>query len=240
MNNFKKLLSVPLFWTNVVTAVVMFVLVASIVFGWTNPTLPPPQGSGAIGIDANEDVTFSTKVTVNPGTRRQLKNIGTPTHDNDVATRGWVNGLLGQQTGGKTLITLWGYCQSDAGNISCDPGEGTPVCSGPGSPLDPTGTGGVTQAYKGYGPWVYTDDRVGGEGSVSAVKTVDSIPVCSAGGSYAYVDVAAGGYPAGPGSTGIFGYRATWFDSGSPTQILNANTCRVCVLDGGYQPVGGN
>ncbi|MBI2024607.1 MAG: hypothetical protein HYT03_00755 [Candidatus Harrisonbacteria bacterium] len=51
-----QLLKKPLFWTNIFALVFAGWLIASLVLGWNNPVVPPPDGSAAITVDASRNV----------------------------------------------------------------------------------------------------------------------------------------------------------------------------------------
>ena len=51
-----KTFSKPLFWSNVAAFTIAGLFVASMAFGWTNPTGAPPSGSGAVKVDSAGNV----------------------------------------------------------------------------------------------------------------------------------------------------------------------------------------
>lgn len=56
----KKLLTKPLFWTNVATLSITGIMVAGLAFGWTNPKDTPPTGSGAVTATSEGKVGVGT------------------------------------------------------------------------------------------------------------------------------------------------------------------------------------
>lgn len=203
----RKIFSQPLFWTNVVTASVMLFLVGTIVFGWTNPLSSPPGGGGAISIISSGPDAGHVSV----GNKR-IQGIDVPTHPTDGATKGYVDNLIAQVSGGgKTLATLWGNCVNGTGP-GCASGQGTPTCQAI------FGSTGVSEAYSGFGPFVYSERLTT---SPPSFDIVDNIPLCIDSAT-PYVDYGLGFSPNKPAN-----YSAGWPVAG-PYQY--ANTCRVCVL----------
>ncbi len=58
LNLFRK----PLFWSNVASLVVVGFVAFGIAHGWTNPTLAPVGGSGAISVDSSGNIGIGTAV----------------------------------------------------------------------------------------------------------------------------------------------------------------------------------
>lgn len=74
----------PLFWTNVAAATITGLVIASLAFGWTDPSLTPPSGGGAIYVEP---------VSGNVG-------IGTATPTQKLDVIGYVRGSSGLCIGG--------------------------------------------------------------------------------------------------------------------------------------------
>jgi hypothetical protein len=126
----KKLASlIALVGLFIFSGVVIFQL--QVAFGWTNPTIAPPGGSGVLtavttggisrlGINTAAPITADLVITSTPGTPgidvdpsgaaggRIIGLTANPVNNDDAASKAYVNSVLGAGGGGKPVVTVYG------------------------------------------------------------------------------------------------------------------------------------
>lgn len=142
----KKLLSQPLFWSNVVSIMITGLVVGGVAFAWNNPGLAPVGGSGAISADAAKNVTIGGNVswsgfTLTGGIVPWARLSGIP---GPCGAGQFVRDMSTGACGAATVS--WGSVSGSSG--SCAVGQyvtgfngSTPVCSAPSSGGGITGSG---------------------------------------------------------------------------------------------------
>ncbi|TSC82245.1 MAG: Concanavalin A-like lectin/glucanases family protein [Parcubacteria group bacterium Gr01-1014_19] len=111
--------------TNIISFSVAGLVVASVAFGWTNPSATPPEGSGAVSADAAGNVGIGTGASVSYKLNVAGKSRGTEICIGSDCRSSWPSGIGGSGTSGKltkftgaTTIGNSNLTEGSTGNIS--------------------------------------------------------------------------------------------------------------------------
>lgn len=227
----------------------------SVVFGWTNPTQSPPNGSGILtalngnlGInDANPSTTLSVNGTI---TTTEVTGLAAPVDDADAANKAYVDANGGGSAGALTLYGValqtdqpGGYTRpggainagcrglyGGAYTANCNPAAF--VAAGTNAPACPNGW---TQAMVGYGPmntffsWYGAANNdtsgQGGDQNESDIPDEAVIGTDSICSSVSYALMYDVTYAQAGAGAAAYG-GASMLSACNP---LGCNTCRICI-----------